>query len=100
MSSVNATTNVDVCIHDINRLHTTQSAANNEKLKFYAQRYFKEIGKLLGDVPSELLLLLKTNDCLRHIDKELGCPANTAAGWSAICFVGIFCGTMTVSKLC
>ena len=35
-----------------------------------------------GVLPSELLLLLKTNDCLRHIDKQLGTPVNSAAGTS------------------
>jgi len=30
-------------------------------------------------VDSELLLLLKTNDCLRHIDKRLGTPVNSVA---------------------
>ena len=40
-------------------------------------RYFKDIVKLLARVDSELLLLLKTNDCLRHLDKALGAPINT-----------------------
>jgi hypothetical protein len=35
---------------------------------------------MLGMLPSELLLLLKTNDCLRHIDKQLGTPVNSATG--------------------
>jgi len=26
-----------------------------------------------------MLLLLKTNDCLRHVDKKLGTPVNSAA---------------------
>jgi hypothetical protein len=29
-------------------------------------------------VPRQLLLLLKTNDCLRHIDRELGSPVNSS----------------------
>jgi hypothetical protein len=33
---------------------------------------------LLGAVPPELLLLFKTNDCLRHLDRSLGTPINTA----------------------
>ncbi len=47
-------------------------------LRGYAQRYFFEIVRLLGEVPSDLLLLLKTNDCLRHLDRALGAPVNTA----------------------
>jgi hypothetical protein len=31
-------------------------------------------------VPSDLLLLFKTNDCLRHLDNKLGNPVNTAIG--------------------
>ncbi len=31
---------------------------------------------LLVRMPRELLLLLKTNDCLRAVDVELGCPIN------------------------
>ena len=32
---------------------------------------------MLGKVPSDLLLVLKTNDCLRHLDMKLGSPVNT-----------------------
>jgi hypothetical protein len=38
-----------------------------------------------GALPSELLLLLKTNDCLRHIDKQLDTPVNSAAGTNIPC---------------
>ncbi|KAG5182505.1 hypothetical protein JKP88DRAFT_255919 [Tribonema minus] len=41
------------------------------------QQYFAEIQQLLARVPRDLLLLLKTNDCLRHIDRALGAPVNT-----------------------
>lgn len=47
-------------------------------LRGYAHKYFGEIVKILGSVPADLLLVLKTNDCLRHIDKELGAPINSA----------------------
>ncbi len=30
-----------------------------------------EITELLNTVPREMLLLLKMNDCLRHIDREV-----------------------------
>lgn len=42
-----------------------------------ASKYTKEIGRLLLTVPRELLLLLKTNDCLRSIDYVLNCRVNT-----------------------
>jgi hypothetical protein len=39
--------------------------------------YVKEIGDLLLRMPRPLLLLLKTNDCLRSVDHTLGSPLNT-----------------------
>jgi aarF domain-containing kinase len=68
----------DITSKDISRLKNNPSAGEAEMLKGYAKKYFKEIIQLLGDVPSELLLLLKTNDCLRHLDRKLGAPINTA----------------------
>lgn len=41
-------------------------------------RYYFEITELLNTVPREMLLLLKMNDCLRHIDRELGAPVNSS----------------------
>ena len=38
----------------------------------YAAQFSKEISNLLWRVPRELLLLLKTNDCLRSVDHALG----------------------------
>lgn len=43
----------------------------------YAQRFLRQILDLLARIPREMLLLLKTNDCLRHIDNALGSPTNT-----------------------
>jgi aarF domain-containing kinase len=37
----------------------------------------REIGDLLLRMPRPLLLLLKTNDCLRSVDGALGSPLNT-----------------------
>lgn len=63
---------------DIDRLKSKNTKGESEMLKAYAKRYFKDIVGLLGRVDSEMLLLLKTNDCLRHLDKKLGAPINTA----------------------
>ena len=52
----------------------------SEVLRGYAHKYIGEIIKLLGEVPADLLLVLKTNDCLRHLDKALGAPINSAIG--------------------
>lgn len=39
-----------------------------------------EILFLLRTVPSDLLLVFKTNDCLRHLDRILHTPVNSVAG--------------------
>ena len=49
-------------------------------LRGYAKRYFGHILKLLGTMPSDLLLVLKTNDCLRHLDRKLGTPVKSMTG--------------------
>ena len=46
-------------------------------IRGYAQRFVGKIFELLGSLPRQMLLLLKMNDCLRHIDHALGSPANT-----------------------
>lgn len=63
---------------DLGRLKSKNTSGENEMLRAYAKRYFKDIVGMLGQVDSEMLLLLKTNDCLRHLDKRLGAPINTA----------------------
>lgn len=45
----------------------------------YMARYAREITSLLQRMPRPLLLLLKTNDCLRSVDHALGQPTNTLA---------------------
>ena len=59
------------------RLKRKNSSSEKQILKSYAVKYFKEISVMLGKVPSDLLLVLKTNDCLRHLDMKLGSPVNT-----------------------
>lgn len=55
-------------------------------LTAYAQKYFKHIVNLLGEVPSDMLLLLKTNDCLRHLDRKLQAPVNSIQGEELLLF--------------
>ena len=38
----------------------------------YARQFARDSARLLQQVPTSLLLLLKTNDCLRSVDKALG----------------------------
>ena len=65
----------DIISKDRSRLQSKASNADREMLKVYASKYYGDIALMLGRADSELLLLLKTNDCLRHIDKLLGAPA-------------------------
>lgn len=50
-----------------------EHATKKEKIliQSYARQYMYEINNLLGCIPSDLLLLFKTNDCLRTIEKLL-----------------------------
>lgn len=64
----------DIVSKDIARLRSKGTAGEHVVLTSYVQKYFKDIMRLLGALPSELLLVLKANDCIRHIDR---CPNST-----------------------
>jgi aarF domain-containing kinase len=51
-----------------------RSASDHIMIRGYAQKYLGEIIALLDHIPRAMLMLLKTNDCLRHIDHLLGTP--------------------------
>ena len=51
--------------------------ADQAMIRGYAQQFLHEIFGLLASLPRQMLLLLKMNDCLRHIDYQLGSPTNT-----------------------
>ena len=51
--------------------------ADKAVIRGYAKQFLKDIFDLLGILPPQMLLLLKMNDCLRHIDYDLGSPTNT-----------------------
>ena len=53
------------------------SQADRAVIRGYAKQFLKDIFELLGILPRQMLLLLKMNDCLRHIDYALGSPTNT-----------------------
>lgn len=53
------------------------SSADKAVIRGYAQRYALQIFDILATLPRQMLLLLKMNDCLRHIDYSLGSPTNT-----------------------
>eukprot|EP00605_Chrysophyceae_sp_TOSAG23-4_P000886 GSChrysophyteH1.ASY1.ANO1.977.1 assembled CDS len=67
----------DIVNEDRTKIEGKISKSDAEMLKVYAEKYFKDIVQLLGRVDSDMLLLLKTNDCLRHLDKKLKSPVNT-----------------------
>jgi aarF domain-containing kinase len=53
------------------------SQADRAVIRGYAKQFLTDIFVLLGILPRQMLLLLKMNDCLRHIDFALGSPTNT-----------------------
>jgi aarF domain-containing kinase len=59
------------------RLGHQRTQQEKEEIQEFVGQHAQEIGSLLGKLPRELLLLLKTNDCLRSVDKELGAGYNS-----------------------
>ncbi|KAG2440507.1 hypothetical protein HYH02_010385 [Chlamydomonas schloesseri] len=57
-------------------LHVERSAETRQMAADYMAKYGREISGLLQRMPRPLLLLLKTNDCLRSVDYALGQPVN------------------------
>ena len=57
--------------------------AEQEQLADFAQRYARDAARLMQRMPRELLLLLKTNDCLRSVDRELGQVSEPDARFSS-----------------
>ncbi|GAB5035185.1 abc1 protein at2g40090-like [Nannochloropsis oceanica] len=68
----------DITSPDLGSLRAPSSQEDKTLIRSYAQRYYFEIVEILNSVPREMLLLLKMNDCLRHIDRELGAPVNSS----------------------
>lgn len=62
------------------RLMHSHSKKNHALMKDYARVYYQDIVKLLHKMPSDMLLVMKTNDCLRHIDHLLKAPINSVSG--------------------
>ena len=59
------------------RLGERTDAKAKEEIRDYALYYHKDIVEILDLIKRELLLILKTNNYLRAIDKRLGNPNNT-----------------------
>jgi len=78
--SSSASTTTDSSFAD--RLAATDADA--AEARAYASEHAGDINALLARLPRELLLLLKTNDCLRSLDRSLGVsPANSFVATAA-----------------
>ena len=67
----------DITSGEVERLRERGTAQDKESIRGYAKLYMRQIAIVLGRLPREMLLLLKTNDCLRHADRRLGAPINS-----------------------
>mmetsp|Transcript_33405 Transcript_33405/g.79191 ORF Transcript_33405/g.79191 Transcript_33405/m.79191 type:complete len:530 (-) Transcript_33405:81-1670(-) len=64
-------------------------------IQMYTKHHARDISDLLLRIPRALLLLLKTNDCLRSVDSCLGQPVNTyviTARWCGKALAGTTSG--------
>lgn len=62
---------------DINHLKIDGTDEDKTEIQMYASQLVSEISSLLQRLPREILMLLKTNDCLRAVDYCLGSSVNT-----------------------
>ena len=81
---------------------------DGDEARAYAADHAPGITRLLGRLPRELLLLLKTNDCLRSIDAVLGtvswsvcvcmcvCACVRACACVCVCVCGCVCVRVSV----
>jgi len=65
---------------DLDRLQAKNTQGEKLMVQSYCYLYMHEILALMRTVPSDLLLVFKTNDCLRHLDRILHTPINSTAG--------------------
>jgi aarF domain-containing kinase len=52
-----------------------RTAQDKQRVQDYVREHVLAMNRLLGRIPRPLLLLLKTNDCLRALDRRLGATA-------------------------
>ncbi len=63
---------VQVISKDIDHLYMSGDDEERKSIQQTSQMFAAQITQLLFKVPRVLLLLLKTNDCLRSVDLALG----------------------------
>lgn len=54
------------------RLKDKGTREDRAQIRGYAKQYLRHIVRVLERVPPPMLLLFKTNDCLRHAERQLG----------------------------
>ncbi|KAK7843629.1 putative abc1 protein [Quercus suber] len=55
----------------VDHLVIKSNDGDRSELQMYASQYFPQISELLRRLPREILLMLKTNDCLRAVNSSL-----------------------------
>ncbi len=76
-SQTNAQTDFQIIDRHVDHLSVPVGGDDRGRVHNFVAQYHREIGDLLIRMPRPLLLLLKTNDCLRAVDRALGQPVNT-----------------------
>jgi aarF domain-containing kinase len=64
---------------DLSAKSKVQHKSQQDKavIRGYAQKFLVDILTMIDKLPRQMVLLLKMNDCLRHIDYALGSPTNS-----------------------
>ncbi len=75
----------EVSKSSLDSLQVDGSASGKARTSSYAKQYQDEIQEILCRLPREMLLLLKTNDCMRAVDAALGTPVNTFVTMAVDC---------------
>lgn len=70
---------------DLESLRLKNDESEREALQAWAVEYAQEVQTILARIPRPLLLLLKTNDCLRAVDTQLGTPINSSLIMARFC---------------
>lgn len=70
---------------DASALLAKNDESEREALQAWAIQYADEVQTILARIPKPLLLLLKTNDCLRAVDTQLGTPINSFVIMARFC---------------
>ena len=70
---------------DANVLMSKNDESERAQLQAWAVQYAEQVQAILARIPKPLLLLLKTNDCLRAVDTQLGTPINSFVIMARFC---------------